>query len=249
MSLIVFVMFGACAGAGIWWAIRFLSKPDENYPQNQHSQAVTTAPISGNPPAQQQSTAIPPLVLPGDVHPPPHHGTIPHQEQIPTHPAPEIAARFIQATSPGVIVLNVSKNGEIVRDPTCNLSMWNLSRNPPLSLPSFNQTNPGQFIKPSSSLLLATLDNPSMKPQIANGDRVFGLVTVDCPDCKAARLYWLYVVYGLPAEAWYSEIPEGQSTDLLAINKELQNSNWDVDVFMSRVPHGQRLIPKLQPES
>lgn len=180
----------------------------------------------------------------------------PIQPKIPKHQspkiipikaaAPELSARFIQAKSPGVILVNRSK--AVAHDPSCYSSMWNLSRHPPLSLPSYNENNPGQFIKPGAELLLATLDNPAMKPLIAEGDRIFGFVGVDCSDCSRVRYYWLYVVYGHPTEAWYSEVPGGQMVNVLAVNKALEESGWDIDTFMNGVPHGERIIPQRLPE-
>jgi len=162
-------------------------------------------------------------------------------------PVPEIAAKFIQAMSPGVILVNTSQFGAVVRDPSCSVSMWNLSKNPPVSLPTFNQNNPGQYIKTGSGLLLATVDNPLMKPLVSAGDKVFGFVSVDCPDCKNRRFYWLYVVYGHPTEAWYLESPEGQQVDLFSVSSALEKVDWDIDAFMLTVPHGARITPEKPP--
>jgi O-acetyl-ADP-ribose deacetylase len=159
--------------------------------------------------------------------------------------APEVTAKFVQGTSPGIIVLNNSQ--VVVRDPSCSVVMWNFSKTPPISLPTYNQPNPGQFIKPGAGLILATVDNPSMKPQIAAGDKLFGYVSVDCPECKTARFYWLFVIYGQPMDAWYSEVPKGQQVDVLAVNKAFGETNWDIESFMSRVPHGPRITPELLP--
>jgi len=88
-----------------------------------------------------------------------------------------------------------------------------------------------------------------MKPQIAEGDKLFGFVSVDCPECKTARStgFMLSMVYGHPTEAWSSEIPKGRQVDVLAVNKILGESSWDMEVFMSRVPHGERITPELLP--
>jgi hypothetical protein len=204
----------------------FCPKDSTKYPIHTEARSIVVNPAEVRPAHSEPTRIQPPSV---------------------TLTVPEIAAKFIQATSPGVMVLNVSKEGGVVRDPSCNVTMWNLSRNPPLSLPTFNQNNPGQYIKHGDGLLLASLDNPSMKPQISEGDKVFGFVSVDCPDCKAMRSYWLYVVYGRPAEAWYSEIPEGQKLNPIVISKGLQEANWDVDAFMRTVPHDAKITPELLP--
>jgi hypothetical protein len=158
------------------------------------------------------------------------------------HATPGISAYFVRGTSPGVVLLNPSP--VVVRDPSCSIVMWDLTKNPPVSLPTFNQYNPGQYIKPGEGLLLATLDNPSMKPQIDVGDKVFGFVSIDCPDCRTARFYWLYVAYGKPDEAWYSEVPGGYPVSIISVSRGLENAGWDVDRFISQVPHAERMVPE-----
>jgi len=64
MSLVVFVAVGAGSGAGIWWAVRGFSKPDENHPQPESSKdAETTKPFLNKVAAEsvaQQASHFPP---------------------------------------------------------------------------------------------------------------------------------------------------------------------------------------------
>jgi hypothetical protein len=115
---------------------------------------------------------------------------------------PDIGAFFIAGTSPGLVLTNLSDE-VVVRDPGSTISAWNLDTK--INLPTFSSTETGRFIKKQGpAILVATLDNPTMRSLIKTGDRVLAIVTVDCPDCAKAKSYWLFVVYG--GESWYSPI-------------------------------------------
>jgi hypothetical protein len=205
----------------------------------------TTTPTNGVD-LPMPSSELPKLPHPSTELPKPHHASpmaMPSSApSIETAAKPEIFAMFIQATSPGVVLMN--KTDAVIKDPICTLQMWNLSKTPPIVLPSWDEPQPNRFIKKGTGLLLATLDNDKMKPLISDGDRVFGYVMVDCPDCKAARFYWLYAPYNRPTEAWYSEIPVGTVMNVLLISTLLEQSGWNVEVFLSKVPHGPKKTPE-----
>jgi hypothetical protein len=156
----------------------------------------------------------------------------------PARAKPDIGAEFVRGTSPGIALTSLSD--AVVRDPTCLVSAWNLDSK--LNLPAFNQSEAGLFVKKGNGILVASLDNPNMKPLIKPGDRVFGFVAVDCPDCLETKYYWLFVVYG--GDSWYSPIPKGSLVNALDINQRLISVNWDVEEFMKQVPHGERLPPR-----
>jgi hypothetical protein len=118
--------------------------------------------------------------------------------------------------------------------------MFDLAKNPPLNLPTVNENSPEQFIKPGSGLILATLDTPATKPVISKGDRLFGLVTVDCPECKSARHYWLYFVWGSPTDSWYSEVPEPMPMNPIFLATKLLHAGYNIDAFLAEVPHGEQ---------
>lgn len=149
---------------------------------------------------------------------------------------PKITAFFVQGTSPGAVLTN--QNDPVIKDPSCSVQMWNLSRSPPVSIPTVNQNNPNQFIKKSGGLLLATIDTPTTKPFVTDGDNIFGFVTVDCPECAAPRQYWLFFTYGKPEGSWYSEIPAGTSINPLTVSRWLNDTGWDVHQVMAKVAHG-----------
>jgi hypothetical protein len=154
-------------------------------------------------------------------------------------PKPDIGAEFIQGTSPGLVLRNLSDT--VLREPTSSISVWNLDTK--ISLPTFNRTETGMFIKPGfNGILIATVDNPGIKPLVKDGDHVFGFVTVDCAECRSAKQYWLYVVYG--GESWYSPVPEGANVNVVKVARILGETNWDVEEFMKQVPHGDRVAPR-----
>lgn len=152
---------------------------------------------------------------------------------------PELEAQFVAATSPGLILFN--KSSVVVRDPSYSLVMWNLDKGLPTSLPTVSLTEGGRYLKPGQRMVEPTLDRPEMKPLISEGNRIFGFAYVDCPNCKRARYYWLYIVYG--QDSWYSEIPEGTEPNLISMSQRLQDAEWDVDRFMSANSHGPILKP------
>jgi hypothetical protein len=150
---------------------------------------------------------------------------------------PEIYAYFVKGTSPGIVLGNQSE--VVVRDPAYTVNAWNLDSR--INLPAYNKTENGMFIKKGKGILEATLDNPSMKPQIQNGDHILALIGVDCPECERTKYYWLFVTYG--GDSWYSSIPEGATINILQLQRSIQEAEWDVERFIASVPHGERLKP------
>jgi|ERR1035438_1386241 hypothetical protein len=152
-----------------------------------------------------------------------------------SEPKPEITADFVQGTSPGLLLMN--RSATVIKDPVGSYGMWNLSKIPPLMIPSWEVRESGAFIKQNSGRILATADTPQAKPYIAVGDRIFALIIVDCPDCRSSRIYYLYFVYGEPSNSWFSEVPEGAASNVLLVNGLLQRSGWNVEKFLATVPH------------
>ena len=148
---------------------------------------------------------------------------------------PEITADFVQGTSPGLLFLN--KSAAVIRDPIASYGMWNLSKNPPLMIPTWEVRESGAFIKTNTGRIVATADTPQAKPYISEADKIFALIIVDCPECKSSRIYYLYFVYGQPQNSWFSEVPEGGTSNVLLVNNLMQRSGWDPEKFLAMVPH------------
>jgi hypothetical protein len=51
------------------------------------------------------------------------------------------------------------------------------------------------------------------------GHRIYGYVTVTCPDCKKVSMCWVYFVYG--QSGWYAQVPDGRIPDPQKIAIEL----------------------------
>jgi hypothetical protein len=175
------------------------------------------------------------VVIPASPKPPAPMPATSREPKLAPEAVPEITADFVQGTSPGLLMMN--KSAAVIRDPMCSYAMWNLSKNPPLMIPSWEVRESGAFIKPNSGRILATADTPQAKPYIAIGDRIFALLIVDCPDCKSGRIYYLYFVYGDPASSWFAEAPEGTASNLLLVSDLLRQSDWNPEIFLTKVPH------------
>jgi hypothetical protein len=159
-----------------------------------------------------------------------------------------IKAEFIQATSPGIILFNDSS--EIARDPSYSLTMWNLDKGLPSSLPTIFVAEKDKYLKSGQRMLEATLDRPEIKPLISDGNRIFGFAYVDCSNCKSSKYYWVYIVYGNDhkEECWYSEVLEGIiNPNPISVSQRLQGVNWNVEEFMKISGHG--VILKALPTS
>jgi hypothetical protein len=148
--------------------------------------------------------------------------------------SPEITAEFFQGDAPGLVILNMSKT--VVREPTCHFVMWNLTRNPPFMIPTWDITEPTKYIKQGTGLLEA-IETPHSKPYMKPGDRIFSLIQIDCPTCKEMRAYYLYFVYGEPTNSWFSPAPKGALTNLIQFRDMMVSSDWTPEKFIEKVPH------------
>ena len=143
-SYVFVILLFAIAGGVFWHFVRKATNNLANATQPGSHEvpsvpsrplATETAPDASEKPIQQASKS---------THPRPA-APAPYIPKPPEN-IPEITAEFVQATSPGIILTN--RSSAVARDPSCSISAWNLSKSPPLALPTFNQNDPGQFIKP-----------------------------------------------------------------------------------------------------
>jgi hypothetical protein len=95
---------------------------------------------------------------------------------------PDIEAEFVAANSPGIAVTTLTSD-VVMREPMVTISAWNFDTR--INLPGFAYTEKERFVKKGTAVIIGTFDNPDMKPLIKVGDRVLGLVMVDCPDCRS----------------------------------------------------------------
>lgn len=196
------------------------------------------------PPTSGKTTETPQTALPAAPHP--IQIVKPNEPKAPQSAPelkPEITAVFVQGTSPGLILFN--KSAITILDPMASYGMWNLSKTPPLMIPTWEVRESGAFIKQNTGRIVATADTPQAKPFISIGDRIFAFIIVDCPQCKSSRIYYLYFVYGKPEDSWVSEAPEGAAGNVLMVNNFMQQAGWDPEKFLTMVPHSplRRLNP------
>ena len=148
---------------------------------------------------------------------------------------PDIHAVPVYPAKPAVIVMNKSKI-KPVKDGlyqliTLNIDRWLGDRYQLVS----NKAMKVDSIRPDGSYLPSTLElilDPNQP--LEKGNRLYGYLSVSCPDCIAHRLYWMLIKYG--DEGWYAELPK---TDHEYSLKALGNFNpstvdGHVSSFLSR---------------
>jgi hypothetical protein len=242
LSYGLIAIFGAGLFVFYWWGLNSffapkIAKYEAEQQRKEASGAATTT--QQKPPIRESRSTEPPKNKPEDVLPPTPHATSPPKPEADSALRPGLEARFVAATSPGLILFNASST--VVRDPSYSLVMWNLDKGLPTSLPTVSVTESGRYLKPGQGMVEPTLDRPEMKSLISEGNRIFGYASVDCPNCKRAKYYWLYIIYG--KDSWYSEIPEAAEPNPISISQKLLDAEWDVDRFMNANPHGPVLKP------
>jgi len=75
--------------------------------------------------------------------------------------------------------------------------------------------NANDFLRPRDRYIPRELvpTFPGAASVVKKGDRVFGYVTVTCPNCVKVRRYWLYFTHGSEI-GWYSEFEAKQKVEL-----------------------------------
>jgi hypothetical protein len=155
--------------------------------------------------------------------PPDLHGVL-----IPdTKPTPEradITAKFVYPDSIALVLMNYSQAP--VRDPGYFMMLWNLDSpgRDPLPIPSQNFN--GDRIIPNQEMVpLAIVTLKKVAPLVKKGDRLFGFVTVTCPDCLRPRSYYVYAVHG--DRGWFTELPIGRNPDVNGLIQALPKIRED----------------------
>jgi len=125
---------------------------------------------------------------------------------IPEPGRPEVTLRFVEGKAPDLQLTNIS-------EVTATNIKWMMIafdldalayRKQPLPIPAttFDFLTPG-----NSSLPINLFDPPASSSSIVkSGDRIFGSVSVDCPECKRGHTYVFYITLG--QGGWYSERTE-----------------------------------------
>jgi len=134
---------------------------------------------------------------------------------------PDIHAVLLYPAKPSVIVMNKSsikpvKNG-LYQLIMLNINRWLGDRY------QLVQTKATQVdsIRPDGSYLPSSLElilDPN--EPLKNGDRLYGYLSISCPECIAHRMYWVLIKYG--EDGWYAELSK---TDSEYSPKALANLN------------------------
>lgn len=157
----------------------------------------------------------------------------------------DVTLMFVYPNDPSLLLKNPSDVA--VRDIKYWVTVWDLdklentNRNPlPIPVEMFDYIRPHESGGPQGIFLY-----PAVKPLLKDGDRLFGLAGVTCPDCIVTRQFWLYVIWG--HGGWYSPMPPNTGINLEATWKQLPQIAKDPDKFFSWLPANQRIQIKSWP--
>ena len=127
---------------------------------------------------------------------------------------PDIGMEFVSPTDVSFRMVNLSD--ALIRDPKYGFILVDLDAPRtvgsgdnaiPQILPIPAATNSGDFLRAQQKYMQRPIVStfPAVKAVVKPMDRIFGFVSVSCPNCIKERRYWLYFVNGVGG--WYCEIP------------------------------------------
>jgi hypothetical protein len=157
---------------------------------------------------------------------------------------PDISARLISKKELTVALINVSPPGIVVRDPKLTLVIWDLD------LPDHDEPLPegrvitktfdGKWIRQEEIFIVIRFTRvPEVAALIKPGHRLFGWMTVTCPDCIRTKAYWIYTIHG--EGGWYTEIQRGYP-QLDKVKALLPQIRDDPETFFSANPKESRIV-------
>jgi hypothetical protein len=150
---------------------------------------------------------------------------------------PDIHAVLVYPAKPAVIVTNKSKI-KPVKDGlytfiTLNIDRWLGDRYQMVQQASSKVDS----LRPEGSYLPSTLNlviDPPQSQPLGKGDRLYGYLSISCPDCIANRLYWVLIKYG--QEGWFVEVSNNDPEYSLPALGKLSPSTAEghISQFLSR---------------
>lgn len=155
----------------------------------------------------------------------------------------DVTLRFVYPKSPALILLNNSE--AIAKNIKWSVALWNMDlpdRNDPLPIP----VSTFDWIKPHDEGGPQNLFNtPLVSPLLKQGDRLFGSIALDCPECKRGKTYVVKIEWGV--SGWYAEIESETSGRLFIPRNFLKSSRLkyfkalEAEVpAQARIPIGER---------
>jgi hypothetical protein len=150
---------------------------------------------------------------------------------------PDISLKLVHPN--GLAIIFVNESDVIIREPKYIPAMWNFDRenwNEPLPVP----VTSGDWIRAKEALgPQAFITQPRVGPLVKQGDRLFGIVQVTCPNCVRTKAYWVYAVHGV--SGWYSEMTPGYYPDLREVSKLVPKIRQDPEKFFADIPLEKRI--------
>jgi hypothetical protein len=124
---------------------------------------------------------------------------------------PDVTLRFVYPKAPALVIANPSDS--VVRDIKWAVGLWNMDlpdRDDPLPIPvsTFDWIRPHDEGGPQN-----LFDGPLVAPLLKSGNRLFGSVSVLCPECSRGRTYIVYIVWG--KSGWFSEVENEKAGKLI----------------------------------
>jgi hypothetical protein len=124
---------------------------------------------------------------------------------------PDVEAVFIYPQSPALIVRNKSQS-KVAQGVMYEARFWHLNKIVENKY-EFISSVVGEFgaVRPNGSVGPNALQlklNGISPAALTEGDQLFGYITVQCPECRVARCYWMFVEIGkrgIYREGAYSE--------------------------------------------
>jgi hypothetical protein len=167
------------------------------------------------------------------------------QQQI-TYPAPrqpevekpDVSLALIYPEEFAVLLLNDSS--VLLSKPKWGFAIWNLGKvddpaekTAVLPIP----TAEGDYIRPHEAV--GPQGAISQVPSLVHpGDRLFGYVFVECPECLKSRYYWVYAV--VKQGGWFSEMKTGYP-DISVMGRNILTIRQSIDKVLSDIPETDRI--------
>jgi hypothetical protein len=154
-----------------------------------------------------------PIVTKSPANGPPGPSSSPGAPTLPRSPSPrygDLDAIFTDTSSLAVIAHN-RPDAAVARDPKYVVILRNLNENFAQSLPIYDRIDSGDFIKPNDFGLgpysvIDPVQLSAFNRHINKGDRLFGVGSVTCSNCKSLACYLIDYTYGVGG--WYARLPQ-----------------------------------------
>jgi hypothetical protein len=112
---------------------------------------------------------------------------------------PEVEGILLYPQQPSIVINSISKT-KVARDVIYEARFWNLDKPTEegfalvsSKVGSVASVRPGGSFGPFNFELFSGANAPASLP---SGTRLFGYVTVQCPECRSVHIYWAYYVVG-----------------------------------------------------